>query len=131
MEASQAARVYLNNSASVDAPDGEAPKDTERNLLFGVVAFQNGTVDADRLAETCAAWVEEPSQTLADLFVDRGLMTEEQKTELEKVVARELEAHQGDPQATLVATIDGRSLDAIRDTTGPHGALAAQLNLSP
>ena len=27
--------------------------DTERNLLFGVVAFQNGTVDADRLAETC------------------------------------------------------------------------------
>ena len=28
--------------------------DTERNLLFGVVAFQNGTVDADRLAETCA-----------------------------------------------------------------------------
>src|SRR5580692_4363905 len=103
--------------------------DTERNLLFGVVAFQNGTVDADRLAETCAAWVEEPSQTLADLFVDRGLMTDEQKTELEKVVARELEAHEGDPQATLAATIDGRSLDAIRNAAGPHGALAAQLNL--
>ena len=31
--------------------------DTERNLLFGVVAFQSGAVDADRLAETCAAWV--------------------------------------------------------------------------
>jgi eukaryotic-like serine/threonine-protein kinase len=105
--------------------------DTERNLLFGVVAFQNGTVDADRLAETCAAWIEEPSQTLADLFVDRGLMTDEQKTELEKVVARELEAHEGDPQATLAATIDGRSLDAIRNAAGPHGALAAQLNLSP
>ena len=66
--------------------DGEAPMDTERNLLFGVVALQNGAVDADRLAETCAAWVEEPSQPLAKLFVDRGLMTDEQKTELEKVV---------------------------------------------
>ena len=39
-------------------PDGEALMDTERNLLFGVVAFQNGAVDADRLAETCAAWVD-------------------------------------------------------------------------
>ena len=101
--------------------------DTERNLLFGVVALQNGAVDADRLAETCAAWVEEPSQTLAKLFVDRGLMTDEQKTEVEKVVAHELEAHGGDPQATLAATMDGRSLEAIRDVAGSSSALEAQL----
>jgi eukaryotic-like serine/threonine-protein kinase len=105
--------------------------DSERNLLFGVVAFQSGTVDADRLAETCAAWVEEPSQTLADLFVGRGLMTDEQKTELEKVIAHELEAHGGDLQATLAATIDGRSLDAIRDAAMPDSALEAQLKLPP
>ena len=35
--------------------------DTERNLLFGVVAFQNGAVDADGLAETCADWASEPT----------------------------------------------------------------------
>ena len=87
--------------------------DTERNLLFGVVAFQNGAVDADRLAETCAAWASEPSLPLADLLVDRGLMTDEQRTEVEKAVAHELEAHGGDPQATLAATMDGRSLEAI------------------
>ena len=78
--------------------------DTERNLLFGVVAFQNGAVDADRLAETCAAWASEPSVTLADHLLDRGLITAEQRTEVEKVVAHELEAHGGDPQATLAAT---------------------------
>jgi eukaryotic-like serine/threonine-protein kinase len=105
--------------------------DTERNLLFGVVAFQNGAVDADRLAETCAAWVEEPSQTLANLFVDRGLMTDEQRTELEKVVEHELDAHGGDPQATLAATMDARSLVAIRDAAGVSKALKAQFNLSP
>jgi eukaryotic-like serine/threonine-protein kinase len=105
--------------------------DSERNLLFGVVAFQNGTVDADRLTETCAAWVEEPSQTLADLFVNRGLMTDEQKTELEKVVAHELKVHGGDPHATLAATIDGRSLEAICNAAGPAGALDVQLNLPP
>jgi serine/threonine protein kinase len=105
--------------------------DTERNLLFGVVAFQNGTVDADRLAETCAAWVAEPSQPLANMFVSRGLMTDEQKTEVEKVVAHELEAHGGDPQATLAATMDGRSREAIREISAADRALEAHLNLPP
>src|ERR1700677_3771582 len=89
--------------------------DTERELLFGVVAFQNGAVDADRLAETCAAWASEPSASLADHFVDRGLITVEQRSEVEKAVEHELEAHGGDPHATLAATLDGRSLAAIGD----------------
>ena len=105
--------------------------DTERNLLFGVVALQHGVVDADRLVETCADWVTEPTQPLADLFVERGVMTDEQKTEVEKVVAGELAAHGGDPQATLVATIDGRSREAIRGVVGSSPALGAKLNLAP
>ena len=95
--------------------------DTERNLLFGVVAFQNGAVDADRLAETCADWVSEPTQPLADLMVDRGLMTDEQRTEVEKAVSQELASHGGDPQATLAATMDGRSLEAIGEIASAGG----------
>jgi serine/threonine protein kinase len=104
---------------------------TERNLLFGVAALQNGAVDADRLAETCTAWIEESSQSLASHFVNRGLMTDEQKTELEGLVTHELEAHGGDPQATLSAMIDGRSLEALRNVTGPSKALEVKCNLSP
>ena len=87
--------------------------DRERDLLFGVVAFQNGAVDADSLAETCHAWLSEPAQPLADLFVAKGLLTVEQRTEVEKIVAKELVNHGGDPQATLSATIDSRSREAI------------------
>lgn len=101
--------------------------DTERNLLFAVVALQNRAVDADRLAETCADWVTEPTQPLADLFVKRGVITDEQKTEVEKVMASELEAHGGDPQATLLATIDGRSREAMRAVIGSDAALDAEL----
>ncbi len=57
--------------------------DNERNLLFGVVAFQSGAVDADGLAETCADWTAEPTQPLADMMVNRGLMTDEQKTQVD------------------------------------------------
>ena len=89
--------------------------DTERDLLFGVVAFQSGAVDADYLAATCASWVAQPTLPLADLLVDRGRMTDEQRTEVERAVARELATHGGDPRATLAATIDGRTLEVIGD----------------
>ena len=95
--------------------------DTERNLLFGVVAFQNGAVDADRLAETCADWVSQQKKPLADLMVDRGLMTDEQRTEVEKAVSQELANHGGDPQATLAATVDGRSIAAIGEIASAGG----------
>jgi len=103
--------------------------DTDLNVLFGVVAFQNGAVDADRLAETTAEWVTEPTLPLADLFVNRGLMTAEQRIEVEKVVAHELEAHGGDPQATLAAAMDGRSLKVIREVASSNTAFGAKLNL--
>src|SRR5580704_3902053 len=105
--------------------------DTERNLLFGVVALQSGAVDADRLAETCAAWASEPTRALADLLVNHGLMTDEQKAAVEKVVARELESHGGDSHATLAATIDGRSLEAMRGIAGENSSLEAKLSLPP
>ncbi len=101
--------------------------DTDRNLLFGVVAFQNGAVDADGLAETYAAWASEPTQTLADLMVDRGLMTDEQRTEVEKVVALEMATCGGDPEATLAATMDGRSLEALGEVAGAGGVMEGKL----
>ena len=97
--------------------------ETERNLLFGVLAFQNGALEADRLAETCASWVAEPTLPLADLLVDRGLITDEQRTEVENVLAHELATHGGDPRATLAATIDGRTLAAMGDVAGARSSL--------
>jgi eukaryotic-like serine/threonine-protein kinase len=105
--------------------------DTERNLLFGVVAFQNGAVDADRLAETCADWVSQQTRPLADLMVDRGLMTDEQRTEVEKAVSQELASHGGDPHATLAATMDGRSREAIGEIAGAGGLDLLEANGAP
>jgi serine/threonine protein kinase len=106
--------------------------DTERNLLFGVVAFQNGAVEADRLAETCADWASQPSRPLADLLVDRGLITDEQRTEVEHVVRRELASHGGDAQATLAATMDGRSREVIGEISNVGAVtLAATMDGRP
>ena len=104
--------------------------DADRDLLFGVVALQQGAVDADRLAETCAVWVTAPTLPLADLMVDRGLMTDEKRIELEKVVARELEAHGGDPHITLAAALDTPAREAIGKIAFPRGHIVME-KLSP
>jgi hypothetical protein len=102
--------------------------DAELNLLFGVVAFQNGAVDSDRLAESCAVWASKPTMPLAKLFVGRGWMTEEQRTELQKVMATGLAAHGGNPQVTLAASLDWRLLAAIRWDGASKEAVEAKLN---
>jgi serine/threonine protein kinase len=103
--------------------------DTERNLLFGVVAFQSGAVDGDRLAETCADWVADPTLPLANLFIDRGLLTLEQKTDVEEAVEQELKAHGYDPHATLAASMDARSLDVIREAASLNSSFEAKIDL--
>ena len=55
--------------------------DTNRDLLFGLVAFQKGVIDADRLGEMCAAWNKEAAIPLADRLVNQGWLTVEQKTQ--------------------------------------------------
>ena len=95
--------------------------DADRDLLFGVVALQKGAVDADHLTESCAAWVTKPTLPLANLMVDRGLMTDEQRIELEKIVALELEAHGGDPHITLAAALDTPAREAIGKIAFPGG----------
>jgi serine/threonine protein kinase len=97
--------------------------DTERNLLFGVVAFQHGAVAADGLAETCADWAAHPAEPLAELMVGRGLLTLEQKAEVEQAVAAELATHGDDPRAALAAALDGRSLVALATATGADTGL--------
>ena len=100
---------------------------TENNLLFGLVALQNGAVDADRLAETCAAWSADRSIDLRERLVDAGCLTTDQRTQIDGLVEDEVKRHGGDAEATLAASVDGRFLEAIRSAKEAGGAGLAEL----
>ncbi len=91
---------------------------THDNLLFGLIAFQSGAVEADELAETCAEWAANNIVALGDRLVDRGCLTIEQKSQVESLMAEAVYQHGGDAEAALAATVDGRFLEAISDVTG-------------
>src|SRR5207247_2235396 len=49
--------------------------DTERNLLFGVVALQEGAISAGQFSQAITSCLERPDASLADVLVERGWLT--------------------------------------------------------
>jgi tetratricopeptide (TPR) repeat protein len=89
--------------------------DTDRNLLFGVLALQLDYIDRDGFVSACAAWATRKGTPLADLLVSLGLLTSDDRGEVERLMERRLKRHRGDVQSSLAEAADG----AVR------GALAA------
>ncbi|HZY86998.1 MAG TPA: protein kinase [Gemmataceae bacterium] len=92
--------------------------DTDRNLLFGVLALQADLLDSARFAEACSAWAARKEVPLADLLVERGWLSPEGRADVDKLLRRKLEKHGGDARAGLVEVTDDdvrRSLAGVDD----------------
>src|SRR5207302_6962223 len=91
--------------------------DTDRNLLFGVLALQVDLLDPARFAEACAAWAGRKDTPLADLLVERGWLTPADRDAVARLLRAKLDRH-GSPQAGLAAVAGPevrRSLAAVDD----------------
>jgi hypothetical protein len=75
--------------------------DTDRNLLFGVLALQADLLTPARFAEACSAWAGRKNAPLADLLVERGWLTLADRDDVEKLLRRKLAKHGGDAKASL------------------------------
>jgi hypothetical protein len=63
--------------------------DTERHLLFGLLALRAGLIQARPLAGAWAAWSARPDRSLADLLVERGHLTRADRAAVEVLLERE------------------------------------------
>ena len=80
--------------------------DTDRNLLFGVVALQADLLDADQFIQACTLWTTRKEIPLADLLVELGWLTAEDKSDVERLLARKLKKHAGNIKNGLAAVSD-------------------------
>jgi serine/threonine-protein kinase len=91
--------------------------DTDRNLLFGVLALQADLLDAAGFAEACAAWASRKDIPLGDLLVERGWLTPADQQAVEHLLRAKLNRH-GSPQASLAAVAGPevrQALSALED----------------
>jgi serine/threonine-protein kinase len=112
----------------MSAKESAAAFDTDHNLLFGVLALQADLLDASRFAEACAAWAARKGTPLADLLVERGWLTPQDRADVERLLARKLSKHDGDARAGLAAAAGPAVLEtlwALQDADVQHslGAL--------
>jgi serine/threonine-protein kinase len=107
--------------------------DTDRNLLFGVLALQLDLISAPQFAEVCTAWTARKDTLLADLLIERGWITTPDKGDIDRLLVRKLKKHGGDAHASLAATADAalrESLAAVPDA-GVRQSLADLLPVTP
>jgi serine/threonine-protein kinase len=83
----------------------EAPRD----LLFGLLALQNGMVTRDQLVVAFTVWTTSPGRPLADLLTDQGALRPEHRPILDALAEAHLKIHGNDPERSLAALDAGRS----------------------
>ena len=86
-----------------------ASVDTDRNLLFGLLALQNGLVDQGALFAAFAAWTRDKSRSLADHLVALGSLDPDDRAAVEGMAFRHLKKHGGEFEKSLAVLAVGRS----------------------
>lgn len=94
---------------------------SDRNLLFGVLAWQNGLISESQLLSGLRDWSFDKPTPLSEHLVRGGALSESLADRLEKMVDDHLALFNGDPQQSLqalssAAAISARLKDAVSDS---------------
>jgi serine/threonine protein kinase len=81
----------------------------DRNLLFGILALQMDFIGRDALVAAMNAWVMAKHRPLGEILVDQGGLTADVVADLDSLVNRHLQMHQGDATLSLgaLSSVDG------------------------
>jgi len=84
----------------------------DRDLLFGLLALQNGLIQQTQLVAAFHAWTCNKSRSLADHLLDRGDLDADDRGAVEALVAHHLKRHGGGVEQSLAAVPAGRAVRA-------------------
>jgi hypothetical protein len=74
---------------------------TDRNLLFGLLALQNGLIDQVKLVAAFQSWTLDKGRSIAEHLVDRGDLDVDDRSAVEALVARHLKKHGDSTEKSL------------------------------
>ena len=77
--------------------------DSDRNLLFGILALQLDYIDKERLVAGMTAWVSAKTTPIGQILVNQGALSPERHALLEAIVQEHLKLHGNDPVKSLAA----------------------------
>jgi eukaryotic-like serine/threonine-protein kinase len=94
--------------------------DPSRDLLFGLLALQNGLIDQGALFSAFAAWTRDKARSLADYLVDLGFLDAPRRAAVEAIAGLHVQALGGDATHSLAVLALGRSTrESLARAGGP------------
>ncbi len=75
--------------------------DTDRNLLFGVLALQADVISQARFVEACKLWAKDKDVPFADLLLNQGWINAEDRGHIEYLLERKRAKYDGDARSGL------------------------------
>jgi serine/threonine-protein kinase len=78
-----------------------AAAESERNLLFGILALQNGLIEQPDLIAAFQCWTKERARPMAQILVERRVLTEGDRAMVDGLVRRHVEKHGDDDRHGL------------------------------
>jgi len=92
-----------------------AKVEADRNLLFGILAVQNGLIEQADLIGALKNWSRERSSPIAQVLVERGALSEDDRSLLEGLLRRHVAKHGGAADRSLAAfPAPGALADGLR-----------------
>jgi eukaryotic-like serine/threonine-protein kinase len=83
--------------------------DANTNLLFGLLALQNGLIDQDQLIAAFRAWSRDKDRQIAEYLVDRDNLDADQCKVVHALVGFHAQKHGGSTEKSLASISAGRS----------------------
>ncbi len=83
--------------------------DTDRHLLFGLIALQVGLIDQPQLVAAFRAWAIDKTRSLADHLCDRGSLDADGRAAVEVMADFQVKKHGGDAAQSVAAIPAGRA----------------------
>jgi len=77
--------------------------ETDKNLLFGVIALQSDLIDTRQFVDACTLWSSRKSSTLAEILIQQGWLNEEDREHVEYLLQRRIAKQGGDVRQSLAA----------------------------
>ena len=74
-----------------------------RDLLFGLLALQNGMITRDELVAAFGAWTGSPGAKMGEILVLQSRLDSTERSLLDALVESHLKRHGGDPERSLAA----------------------------
>jgi serine/threonine protein kinase len=102
--------------------------DVDRNLLFGLLALQNGLIDQDQLLDAFRSWIRDKDRPIADYLAEMGYLDGEQRDLMDRLVTLHLARSDGKVERSLVSILASRF---ARESLAGIGDAALEDSLAP